>query len=348
VKALRPQDDVTVQMAERRRLNRMAERDVADWLYARYLNPQAGTETRFAAEIIDVSRGGMRVRLVDNGAVAFIPAPFLHAVRDEMVCSQENGTVQIKGEVAYKVTDVIDVTIAEVRMETAALSPARSHNLHKTAPSGAVFLSPAHLPSFFPAKSRKLVHTKYHGRVSGVLERRCTWEKMTKSLAQNLLDPNSGETSLYWRLSRDNPTLRSSASTRSNAEFAITLSEDSTRRIQAMTVTTSSVAVNIQLNGYDVPVHLIGRVELHRVGGTASSWFDTSSVARDLLQGLLFAEQVVSEANAVIVILDRDGKIQRFNRLCEEYSGLKEQDVIGKTAFELFMTATEAAARGIT
>ncbi|MGL5242710.1 MAG: exoribonuclease II [Kluyvera ascorbata] len=116
--ATRPQDDVTVQMAERRRLNRMAERDVADWLYARYLNPQAGKDTRFAAEIIDVSRGGMRVRLVDNGAVAFIPAPFLHAVRDELVCSQENGTVQIKGEVVYKVTDVIDVTIAEVRMET--------------------------------------------------------------------------------------------------------------------------------------------------------------------------------------------------------------------------------------
>lgn len=116
--APRPQDDVTVQMAERRRLNRMAERDVADWLYARYLSPQAGKDTRFAAEIIDVSRGGMRVRLVDNGAVAFIPAPFLHAVRDEMVCSQESGTVQIKGEVVYKVTDVIDVTIAEVRMET--------------------------------------------------------------------------------------------------------------------------------------------------------------------------------------------------------------------------------------
>lgn len=96
----------------------MAERDVGDWLYARYLKPQAGTNTRFAAEIIDVSRGGMRVRLVDNGAVAFIPAPFLHAVRDELVCSQESGTVQIKGEVVYKVTDVIDVTIAEVRMET--------------------------------------------------------------------------------------------------------------------------------------------------------------------------------------------------------------------------------------
>ncbi|APG18271.1 exoribonuclease II [Kosakonia radicincitans] len=117
----RPQDETTVQMAERRRLNRMAERDVGDWLYARFLQNKAGTDTRFAAEIIDVSRGGMRVRLVDNGAVAFIPAPFIHAVRDELVCSQENGTVQIKGETAFKVTDVIDVTIAEVRMETRSI-----------------------------------------------------------------------------------------------------------------------------------------------------------------------------------------------------------------------------------
>lgn len=119
--AQRPQADVTVQMAERRRLNRMAERDVGDWLYARFLQNKTGTEIRFAAEIIDISRGGMRVRLVDNGAVAFIPAPFLHAVRDELVCSQETGTVQIKGETVYKVTDVIDVTIAEVRMETRSI-----------------------------------------------------------------------------------------------------------------------------------------------------------------------------------------------------------------------------------
>jgi len=125
----RPQDETTLQMAERRRLNRMAERDVGDWLYARFLNDKAGTDTRFPAEIIDISRGGMRVRLVDNGAVAFIPAPFLHAVRDELVCSQENGTVQIKGETVSKVTDVIDdkvtdvidVNIAEVRMETRSI-----------------------------------------------------------------------------------------------------------------------------------------------------------------------------------------------------------------------------------
>lgn len=116
--ASRPDEALTTIMSERRRLNRMAERDVGDWLYARWLSPHAGTDRKFSAEIIDVSRGGMRVRLLENGAVAFIPAPFIHAVRDELVCSQENGTVQIKGEVAYRVTDVIDVTIAEVRMET--------------------------------------------------------------------------------------------------------------------------------------------------------------------------------------------------------------------------------------
>ena len=119
--ASRPNDEVTLKMGERRRLNRMAERDVGDWLYARFLNKAAGTDTRFSAEIIDVSRGGMRVRLLANGAVAFIPAPFIHAVRDELVCSQESGTVQIKGEAVYRVTDVIDVTIAEVRMETRSI-----------------------------------------------------------------------------------------------------------------------------------------------------------------------------------------------------------------------------------
>ncbi len=114
----RPDEALTTTMSERRRLNRMAERDVGDWLYARWLTPHAGTDRKFSAEIIDVSRGGMRVRLMENGAVASIPALFIHAVRDELVCSQENGTVQIKGEVAYRVTDVIDVTITEVFTET--------------------------------------------------------------------------------------------------------------------------------------------------------------------------------------------------------------------------------------
>ncbi|MDX5627075.1 MULTISPECIES: exoribonuclease II [unclassified Brenneria] len=116
--AEKPQDDVTVQLSERRRLNRMAERDVGDWLYARFLKDKAGTDTRFPAEIMDVTRGGLRVRLLDNGAVAFIPSSFIHSVRDELVCSQDTGTVLVKGEEVYRQGDALDVVIAEVRLET--------------------------------------------------------------------------------------------------------------------------------------------------------------------------------------------------------------------------------------
>ncbi|MGG4607124.1 exoribonuclease II [Providencia sp. Me31A] len=114
----RPSEELSIKLAERRRANRMAERDVGDWLYSRYLKPFEGTDTKFPAEIIDITRGGVRVRLVDNGAVAFVPAPFIHSVRDEIQCSQETGSILIKGEKAYQLNDIINVTINEVRMET--------------------------------------------------------------------------------------------------------------------------------------------------------------------------------------------------------------------------------------
>lgn len=114
----KPTEELSIKLAERRRANRMAERDVGDWLYSRYLKPFEGTDTKFPAEIIDITRGGVRVRLVDNGAVAFVPALFIHSVRDEIQCSQETGCVLVKGEKAYQLNDIINVTIAEVRMET--------------------------------------------------------------------------------------------------------------------------------------------------------------------------------------------------------------------------------------
>ncbi|MCO7261427.1 exoribonuclease II [Dickeya zeae] len=117
----KPQDDVTQQLAERRRLNRMAERDVSDWLYARFLKDKAGTGTRFTAEIMDVNRGGLRVRLLENGASAFIPASFIHAVRDELVCSQDTGIVTVKGEPVYRQSDTLTVVLTEVRLETRSI-----------------------------------------------------------------------------------------------------------------------------------------------------------------------------------------------------------------------------------
>ncbi len=76
---------LTEQLTERRRLNRMAERDVKDWLYVRYLTPAAQNQDTFDAEIMAINRGGMRVRLIENGATAFVPAPLMHSDRDKVV-----------------------------------------------------------------------------------------------------------------------------------------------------------------------------------------------------------------------------------------------------------------------
>ncbi|WP_140918594.1 exoribonuclease II [Limnobaculum xujianqingii] len=116
-----PDESIMQPLTERRRANRIAERDVSDWLYARFLQDKAGTDIRYQAEIMDISRGGMRIKLIENGAVAFIPAPFIHPVRDELICSAENGTIQLNGNVIYRQGDSLEATIAEVRMETRSI-----------------------------------------------------------------------------------------------------------------------------------------------------------------------------------------------------------------------------------
>ncbi|OPW98996.1 cyclic di-GMP phosphodiesterase [Citrobacter sp. A316] len=149
----------------------------------------------------------------------------------------------------------------------------------------------------------------------------------------------------YWRLSEDCNILYFSIDETSEAEQTIELSPEQADRIREMTVITSSLLMTLPIEDDDIPVHLVGRkINKREWAGSASAWDDTPSVARDLAQGLSFAEQVVSEANSVIVILDRMGNIQRFNRLCEEYTGLREREVIGQSVFTLFMSRREAAA----
>lgn len=168
---------------------------------------------------------------------------------------------------------------------------------------------------------------------------------MTDEQGQTLLYSYFGTTSPHWHLASDSDALHFAEDENAEINIAVALTPVQAALIRAMTVITSSVNLSIPLHGTEVAMHLVGRkVNQSKWAGNASAWGDTSSVARDLTQGLSFAEQVVSEANSVIVIVDQQGNIQRFNRLCEEYSGLKEQDVIGRNVFELFMTRKEAAA----
>ncbi|MCU5775684.1 cyclic di-GMP phosphodiesterase [Erwiniaceae bacterium BAC15a-03b] len=168
---------------------------------------------------------------------------------------------------------------------------------------------------------------------------------MTDEQGQTLLYTFFGTSSPHWHLSADSDALNFAEDENAEINLAVSLVPSQVSLIRCMTVITSSVNLTVSLRGTMVAMHLVGRkVNQSTWAGTASAWGDTSSVARDLTLGLSFAEQVVSEANSVIVILDQQGNIQRFNRLSEEYTGLKEQEVIGRNVFQLFMTKQEAIA----
>ncbi len=168
---------------------------------------------------------------------------------------------------------------------------------------------------------------------------------MTDDQGQALLYTLFGTASPHWHLSADSDALKFAEDEKAEINLAVPLTPLQASLIRDMTVITSSINLSIALQGITVALHLVGRkVNQATWAGTASAWGDTSSVARDLTHGLSFAEQVVSEANSVIVILDQHGHIQRFNRLSEEYTGLKEQEVIGRNVFQLFMSKEEATA----
>lgn len=159
-----------------------------------------------------------------------------------------------------------------------------------------------------------------------------------------LLNAHFGTSSPYWHLAFDSNALELTA-VKGKTHIAVALSDMQAAKIRRLNGITASLDLTIQLSGQPIHLHLVGRrVNKRQWAGTASAYTDTQAVARDLVHGLSFAEQVVSEANSVIVIVDQHGRIQRFNRLSEEYTGLQEQDVIGKNVFQMFMSPEEASA----
>lgn len=159
-----------------------------------------------------------------------------------------------------------------------------------------------------------------------------------------LLNAHFGTNSPYWRLTFDSNALALSA-VKGKTHMAVALSAMQAAKIRRLSGITASLDITITISGEPIHLHLVGRrINNLEWAGTASAFSDTQSVARDLVHGLSFAEQMVSEANSVIVIVDQHGRIQRFNRLSEEYTGLHEHDVIGKNVFQLFMSPEEASA----
>jgi c-di-GMP phosphodiesterase Gmr len=153
-----------------------------------------------------------------------------------------------------------------------------------------------------------------------------------------------GTSSPCWHLSSDSNALELAAPDEPT-QVAIALTSEQAAQIRRLAGVTSHLVLDISIYGEPLKLHLVGK-KLNARGwaGTASAYDDTEAVARDLVSGLSFAEQVVSEVNSVVVILDRSGIVQRFNRLAEEMTGLKEEDVIGKNVHALFMSEEDGAA----
>ncbi|MBN3765297.1 cyclic di-GMP phosphodiesterase [Burkholderia sp. Ac-20365] len=155
-----------------------------------------------------------------------------------------------------------------------------------------------------------------------------------------------GTSSPCWRLSSDSNALELTPETEDDAAtVAIALSGAQAAQIRRLTGVTAHLTMDVRLHGEALRLHLVGKkLNSSTWAGTASAYEDTESVARDLVHGLSFAEQVVSEVNSVVVIVDKNGRIQRFNRLAEELTGMKEEDVVGRSVWALFMSSEAGAA----
>lgn len=115
------QNDVLARLQEARRQNRLVERDIADWLYCRYLAPKVAENVEFNAEVQDVMRGGLRVQLLENGASMFIPVSTLHNNKEEMQVNSDEIALYIKGERTYKIGDIVKVKLTEVKEATRSI-----------------------------------------------------------------------------------------------------------------------------------------------------------------------------------------------------------------------------------
>ncbi|TAL77841.1 MAG: cyclic di-GMP phosphodiesterase [Burkholderiaceae bacterium] len=163
---------------------------------------------------------------------------------------------------------------------------------------------------------------------------------MSDDSSESLLFTYFGTGSPYWKLSADSNALQL-AGVKGIPNLAVALTASQADEIRAFTGVTSHAEIDIVLFGEPQRLSLVGKKDgTHSWSGTASDYMDTRAVAKDLTHGLEFAEQVISEVNSLVVIIDHNFNILRFNRLCEEATGLREEDVIGKSA-HAFMAAGE-------
>jgi len=153
-----------------------------------------------------------------------------------------------------------------------------------------------------------------------------------------LLFTHFGTASPFWKLRADSNTLQLSGQKEEFGTVGIELTGAQANAIRELSGSMSSKVLDVCVLGSRMRLHLVGRkIGACEWGGNAARYGDTEAVVKNLENGLSFAEQVVSEVNSLVIIIDSAGKVKRFNRMCEEVTGVSEVSIVGRNAHELFM-----------
>jgi exoribonuclease-2 len=112
-----PDNEIGDELNIHRKHHKIAERSVADWLYARTLANEPKKETKFIGEIFDINRAGMRLQIIENGATVFVPSSLIESNKERIECNSESGTVSIDNDHVYKLGDVLEIVLQEVNLE---------------------------------------------------------------------------------------------------------------------------------------------------------------------------------------------------------------------------------------
>jgi len=115
------QQDVEL-LKEQRDNQRQVERDISNWLYIDYLTQALSDKTPFKAQIFNVNRGGVMARVLENGAVVFIPSNHLSDDRKNTKIDTELGVITLNDHVIYRLNDQINVVISSLNADKLSIT----------------------------------------------------------------------------------------------------------------------------------------------------------------------------------------------------------------------------------
>lgn len=113
----RPDDLLIKKIHKCKRINRLALRDINNWLYFRFLKRFIRTQTTFSTKILEVNYKGFYIQFVENGAVIFVPEYFFRLDYSKVRFDQELGIVKIRKNILFKLNDFINIRIKEIQIK---------------------------------------------------------------------------------------------------------------------------------------------------------------------------------------------------------------------------------------